>query len=48
MKDQVFSGHDVPAAKAAAAAALGVTEEQLRIVVLDPGAPPGVGLGSPS
>jgi spoIIIJ-associated protein len=44
MKDQVFQGPDVAAAKAAAAKALGVAEESLRVVVLDAGAPAGLGL----
>lgn len=44
MKDQVFSGADLPSAKAAAAQALGLKEETLRFVVLDAGAPAGLGL----
>lgn len=44
MKDQVFSGLDVAAAKAAARQALGLSEAALRFVVLDAGAPAGLGI----
>jgi spoIIIJ-associated protein len=44
MKDQVFSGPDVAAAKAAAGQALGLSEAALRFVVLDAGAPAGLGI----
>lgn len=44
MKDQVFSGRDVEEALAAASQALGIPREDLRYVVLDPGASSGRGL----
>lgn len=46
MKDHVFDGLDVPAALAAAGQALGLDPRNLRHVVLDPGAPGGLGLSA--
>lgn len=46
MKDPVFSGTDVEAAVAAAAAALAVPVAALRYVVLDPGRPGGLGVSA--
>ena len=44
MKDQVFTGQDVPAALAEAATALGIPAAELRYVVLDMGSEGGRGL----
>jgi spoIIIJ-associated protein len=46
VRDEVFSGSNVPEALRAAAAALGLREDQLRYVVLNAGSPGGRGLGA--
>jgi spoIIIJ-associated protein len=46
VKDPVYSGRDVPEAVGAAATALGVTPSSLRYVILDPGRPGTLGVGS--
>jgi spoIIIJ-associated protein len=46
VKDPVFSGRDVDEAVALASAALGVPENTLRYVVLDPGKPAALGIGA--